>query len=69
MKDKINEILQIAQEEKPDEWRFGQAVFNYTYQEFPDAADKIRGTEYDCFYDDSKIPKFIKKLMKLLGHD
>jgi len=69
MKDKMNELLEVAQEQRPKEWRFGQAVFNYAYEEYPNAADKIRGTEDDCFYDDSKIPKFIKKLMKLLGND
>ena len=51
---------------KPKEWRMGQAYFNYAYEMFPNETDKLRGTQYDCFYLDERIPKFLEELNKLL---
>jgi hypothetical protein len=51
---------------KPNEWRMGQAYFNYAYEMYPDEVDKLRGTQYDCFYLDERIPKFLEELNKLL---
>ena len=42
--------------------RKGQAYFNYLYQLHPDVADEIRGTEFDPFYNDSRIEKFLNKI-------
>lgn len=42
--------------------RLGQAIFNAAYEYFPIAVNKLRGTEYDCFYDDDRIGKFLEKL-------
>ena len=53
--------------QKPKDWRLGQAYFNYAYQMFPEEVDKLRGTDYDCFYSDSKIPIFLKELSELLS--
>ena len=44
------------------EIRYGQAVFNATRQLFPYAANKLRDTECDCFYNDDHIDKFLEKL-------
>lgn len=46
-------------------FRRGQAVFNAAYDLFPKAADKLRSTEYDCYYDDSREDVFIERLMTL----
>ena len=43
-------------------WRKGQAYFNYLYQLHPDVANEIRETEYDPFYNDSQIEKFLNKI-------
>ena len=43
-------------------WRKGQAYFNYLYQLHPDVANEIRGTEYDPFYLNSRIEKFLNKI-------
>ena len=51
---------------KPEEWRLGQAYFNYAWTLYPDETDALRGTEYDCFYDDNKIPDFLEKLNEKL---
>jgi len=56
--------LHIKVLNKPKEWRVGQAYFNYAYELYPKETDKIRGTEDDCFYDDSKIPQFLNRLVK-----
>ena len=48
-------------------YRKGQAVFNYMYVIFPEECDKLRGTEYDCFYVTDKVPVFIEQLKLLLS--
>lgn len=35
--------------------RRGQALFNALYEQAPDLANTIRGTDLDPFYDDKKI--------------
>ena len=31
-------------------WRYGQTLFNVLYENDPEAANSIRGTEFDPFY-------------------
>lgn len=63
-----NVQLHIKVQNKPKEWRLGQAYFNYAYEMYPRDTDTLRGTEVDCFYDDNKIPEFLDALTKqLLG--
>ena len=40
--------------------RYGQAVFNEAANLFPEKTESLRGTEDDCFYDDSKVSAFLK---------
>ena len=40
--------------------RYGQAMFNEAANLFPEKTESLRGTEDDCFYDDSKVPAFLK---------
>ena len=40
--------------------RKGQATFNAVYDVDPALADSLRGTELDCFYNDSKIGQFMQ---------
>lgn len=58
--------LHIKVQNKPEEWRLGQAYFNYAYELYPEETNQLRGTEYDCFYDDNKISIFLEKLNKKL---
>lgn len=44
------------------EIRYGQAIFNTTRELYPYAANKLRDTEYDCFYDDNRVDIFLEKL-------
>ena len=39
--------------------RRGQIYFNVAYDFWPEEVNKIRGTDDDCFYDDSKINAFL----------
>lgn len=41
------------------EIRYGQAIFIATQEKFPKAANKLRSTNVDCYYDDSKVTKFL----------
>jgi len=59
-------IIEDLVKERPKEWRKGQAYFNFAHSMFPEEADKIRGTEADCFYDDTKIVQFKDTLFYLL---
>jgi len=38
---------------RPSEWREGQAAFNYLFQDFPELAIKIRGTNLDPFHQEN----------------
>ena len=58
--------LHIKVQNKPKEWRLGQAYFNYAYELYPEETNQLRGTEYDCFYDDNKISIFLENLNKKL---
>jgi hypothetical protein len=42
--------------------RKGQMYFNELYNMNPQLADSIRSSEYDPFYDDSRIDKFLNKI-------
>ena len=58
---KINEILGMAKL-RPKYIRLGQYLFNECYKIYPDETDELRGTEFDCFYDNSKVDIFLEKL-------
>ena len=41
-------------------WRWGQCIFNAFYKYFPEDANKLQGTELDCFYLDSRVEAFLE---------
>lgn len=47
---------------KNKELRFGQAVYNYAFDLYPELCMKIVGTEKDCFYDSNKVEIFLDAL-------
>ena len=69
MTDRVHEIYEMAVDDRPSFWRLGQAVFNYAYDAFPDQADKLRGTEKDCYYRDDKVNEFLNALSDLMTDD
>ena len=44
--------------------RKGQTIFVIFWRHFPNIANELTGTEYDCFYVDSKISLFLKRFAK-----
>ena len=52
------------------EWREGQAYFNLLAKDYPEIAEKIRGTEYDPYYADhmknpqERIDKFLNYIQE-----
>ena len=51
---------------RPQRIRYGQAIFNVAYKMYPNAVNKLRGTDLDCFYQDEKVDKFLNALENLL---
>jgi len=60
----IEEILEYANFLKFSHsgWRWGQCVFNATYELYPEFADLYRGTISDCFYRDDLVEEFLKQI-------
>ena len=50
-----------------DQIRAGQAVFNAFYQEHPELARALVGSDVDPFYDDSRLEAFHAAVNVLLG--
>lgn len=46
-----------------EEQRLGQRMFNGLHAAFPEIAEAIRGTEYDPFQLDERIPAFLKRVL------
>lgn len=42
--------------------REGQAYMNVLFEMYPEIYKRITGTEYDCFYDDSRIFHFFSEI-------
>jgi hypothetical protein len=47
--------------------RVGQKAFNDFAEKYPELVEKITGTEFDPFYDDSKIESFYLRVNTLLN--
>lgn len=45
-----------------DQLRYGQIIMNELYDVWPDKHAEIMNTEYDCFYDNSKVKLALSKL-------
>lgn len=48
-----------------DQFRFGQSFFNALCMIDPTTANKIRGTEFDCFHRDDRITEFIVRVKEI----
>lgn len=45
--------------------RNGQALYLAAFDMFPVATSKLDKTEYDCFYEDSRMEKFLLELQTM----
>lgn len=59
------EVLDFA-ENRPKNWRYGQAVFNYIDQEYGVARYVQFENGTDCFYVDDRTDEFIDKAYEAL---
>jgi hypothetical protein len=58
--------LAVVGRNPPRGQRRGQAMFNHLAQsQWGALAEKVRGTDADCFYNDKKIPAFLQRLYEL----
>jgi len=47
---------------RPKEWRYGQAIFNYMEMDFGDIARQVQFIDgVDCFYNDDYVNEFVDK--------
>lgn len=66
--EEIKREVYLAMENKPQQWRDGQFVFNYIEDYYGDIARKVQFNDHiDCFYDDSVIDKFLEKCIKRIN--
>lgn len=49
----------------PRPLRAGQEAFNQLASSDPEIAEEIRGTPFDPFYDDSRMPAFCERVAEL----
>lgn len=63
----LNTIINSSNREraKYSYLRSGQSIFNCTYDILPDIANKLCGTDYDCFYHDDRVEDFLKEVARL----
>ena len=61
----MEEIKEMANN-RPEDWRYGQAIFNYAYQLYPKETNELRGSEFDCFYRNDLVEIFLEKLNEKL---
>ena len=50
---------------KNTEIREGQSIYLAAHDLFPNKAEQLKQSEYDCFYNDNKIEIFLIQLQKL----
>ena len=68
LEDFKNEVLNYAENNKPKQWRKGQAVFNYTDKNYGVARAVQFMDNVDCFYNDKFIDEFIDKAFSRISN-
>jgi hypothetical protein len=58
------EILELASDMKLKNptWRWGQSVFNATFELYPKQANLYRSTISDCYFRDDLVEEFLKQI-------
>ena len=65
----LEDFLEIANQRihnYPEE-RTGQAFMNALWFYSPEIHDAVHATEYDCFYNDTKVPVFLLRVAELIS--
>lgn len=64
----FSELIKSMSGHKDPCLRRGQFMFNTLYRRYPAIANRIDGTEFDPFYVDDRIPKFISYLTEFISN-
>lgn len=64
---KWRKIIYKADDYYQEGQRIGQAYFNALYDVEPEIADQLRGTDFDCFHEDSNLVGFLFEAERLSG--
>lgn len=48
----------------PANWRIGQGAFNLLVRVRPDIAEMLRGSDFDPFHNDNRLPLFYDFVMR-----
>lgn len=51
-------VVELAKYQGAASWRAGQRALNFLTIIRPDIADLLRGSDFDPFYDDARLPDF-----------
>lgn len=62
-------LEQITNQPPPPGWRRGQAAFNLLHQERPDLSEEIHTSCLDPYYDDTRLPQFLRFVEELWDID
>jgi len=65
--DEENSKVRTIDKMETNKLRVGQKAFNDFAEKYPELDEKITGTEFDPFYDDSKIESFYLRVNTLLN--
>lgn len=65
----FSHLLTIMIGPKHKQYRRGQHMFNVLSDNLPAIAERIRGTQYDPFMVDLRIPKFITYLTEFIVYE
>ena len=58
-REEFNKEIDECIEDRPKDWRKGQAVFNYIHENYGIARDIQFKDHVDCFFKDDLIPTFV----------
>ena len=47
-----------------NQWRYGQTIMNVLHNVWPEKYSELKGSDYDCFYDNRTINLTLEKLEK-----
>jgi hypothetical protein len=62
----FSEFVRFVDEKRKNhpELRHGQTVMNLLYEFWPEKYTDVKGTDLDCFYDESKTEPLLESLKK-----
>lgn len=67
--DFVNAVFEHIFECITPQWRAGQTAFNILVQVRPDIAEMLRGSDYDPFHQDYRLPAFYDFVWRHWGDD